>query len=250
MKYTLITGASSGIGKALSFQYASKGHHLIVTARRKHELEKLKDEIQGKYDVDVIIKPFDLSEPNAAELLYDELAGLSLETMINNAGFGDFAMPWDVDITKAQRMIDLNVRALTTLSLLFARDYAKQQTTLINVASIGGYSIFDIAVTYCATKFYVSTFTEGIAQSLEAQGLPMRAKVLAPGPTESEFVKQSSRNGAIEGDNLFAEESYITAEQLASYTYQLYQSEAVVGIINDKKLELETPIYPYISVAH
>lgn len=250
MKYTLITGASSGIGKALSFQYAEKGHNLIVTARREYELNKLKAEIQDKYDVEVVIKPFDLSEPDAAERLYEELAGLSLENMINNAGFGDFSMPWDVDVTKAQRMIDLNVRTLTTLSLLFVRDYANHNSTLINVASVGGYSIFDIAVTYCATKFYVSSFTEGLAQSLKEQGLPMQAKVLAPGPTESEFVTQSSHGGAIAGDNLFAEDSFISAPQLASYAYQLYESDADVGIVNNRKLELKKPMYPYISVPH
>ncbi|TFZ51586.1 SDR family NAD(P)-dependent oxidoreductase [Serratia proteamaculans] len=251
MKYTLITGASSGIGKALSYQFAERGHNLIITARREEELNQIKQDIEARYQVQVLVNVCDLSQEWAAERLYNQLQHVELSVMINNAGFGDFSMPWELDLVKANRMLDLNIKALTTLSLLYVKDYANQDATLINVASVGGYAIFDIAVTYCATKFYVAAFTEGLAQTLRDQGKSLRAKVIAPGPTHSEFVTQSSDKGAIAGDGLFAEDAFITAEQLASYTYQLFESEQAVGIVNEnRQLVLQSPVYPYINVPH
>ncbi|GLR08976.1 short-chain dehydrogenase [Mixta theicola] len=251
MKYTLITGASSGIGKALSYQFASRGQNLIITARRQDELHRLREDIEEKYAVQVIAEPCDLAQEGQAENLYHQLADYDLSVLINNAGFGDFSMPWDMDLTKATRMLDLNIKALTTLSLLYTRDYADREATLINVASVGGYSVFDIAVTYCATKFFVAAFTEGLAQNLQDQGKKMRAKVIAPGPTQSEFVARSSDNGGINGDGLFAEDSFITADTLANYTWQLYDSDSTVAIVNaDRRLMLKSPVYPYIRVPH
>lgn len=251
MNAVLITGASSGIGKALSYQFAAQGHNLVITARRQEELDKIKQDIESRFSVKVIVKVSDLAIDCAADRLYEELREFDIEAMINNAGFGDFAPPWEMDLAKAQTMVDLNVRALTTLSLRYARDYSDTQVTLLNVASIGGYTQFDIAVTYCATKFYVASFTEGLAQSLSDQGKPMRAKVLAPGPTKSEFVTHSSEKGAIDGDGLFPESAFITAEQLAQYAYQLFESDKVAGLINgENQLELKDPIYPYARVPH
>ncbi|MGQ6049305.1 SDR family NAD(P)-dependent oxidoreductase [Serratia sp. IR-2025] len=251
MKYTLITGASSGIGKALSYQFASRGHNLIITARRQDELNKLKEDIEGKYAVQVMTKACDLAQEGHAEDLYRQLRDYDLTVLINNAGFGDFSMPWDMDLAKAMRMLDLNIKALTTLSLLYTKDYADREATLINVASVGGYSVFDIAVTYCATKFFVAAFTEGLAQNLQDQGKKMRAKVIAPGPTQSEFVAQSSDNSGINGDGLFAEDSFITAEKLADYAWQLFESDSTVGIVNaNRRLMLKPPVYPYINVPH
>lgn len=251
MQYTLITGASSGIGKALSYQFASRGHNLIITARRQDQLEKLKEDIERKYAVQVIIKPCDLAQEGAAENLYLQLRDFDLTVLINNAGFGDFSMPWDMDLSKATRMLDLNIKALTTLSLLYVKDYSDRASTLINVASVGGYSVFDIAVTYCATKFYVAAFTEGLAQNLQDQNKKMRAKVIAPGPTQSEFITHSSDNRGINGEELFAEDSFITAERLADYTWQLFESDSTVGIVNaDRDLMLQSPVYPYVRVPH
>ncbi|WP_286715790.1 SDR family NAD(P)-dependent oxidoreductase [Marinobacter sp. tcs-11] len=251
MKAVLITGASSGIGKALSYQFAAEGHNLVITARRQDELDKIKQDIESRYSVKVIVKVSDLAVDGAADRLYEKLRAFDIEAMINNAGFGDFAMPWEMDLAKAQTMVDLNVRALTTLPLHYARDYSDSEATLLNVSSIGGYTQFDVAVTYWVTKFYVASFTEGLAQSLADQSKSMRAKVLAPGPTESEFVTHSSEKGAIDGDDLFPESAFITAEQLAQYAYQLFESDQVVGIINgENHLELKEPIYPYAQVPH
>jgi len=245
MKYTFITGASAGIGKALSYKFAEKGHNLIITARRVNELENIKKDIESKFKVKVIIKTADLAKEGAASKLYDDLKQYDTNILINNAGFGDFCMPWEINLDKANRMLNLHIKALTEFSLKFARDHAEEDATLINVSSVGGYYLFPIAVTYCATKFYVSSFTEGIAAAVKAEGKKLRAKVLAPGPTESEFLIAASKDSTVNGKDFFTDKNaFITAEQLAEYTYRLYESDKVVGIIDgEKKLVLRDPMF-------
>lgn len=248
MKTVLITGASSGIGKALSYKFAVEGFNLIIVARRCETLEQIKQDIEAKYaSVHVHIEAVDLSIDGSAAQLYEKLKSFHIDVFINYAGFGDYGFPWDVNLEKANNMINLNIKALTDLSLLYVKDYANQDSTLINTASIGGYTQFDIAVTYCATKFYVASFTEGLALAMQSQNKKMRIKVLAPGATATEFVGQASFNGGIDGDNLFSPEAFISAEQLANYAFRLYQSDKVVGIVNQQNgFDLKNPMYPQV----
>ncbi|RSN80293.1 SDR family NAD(P)-dependent oxidoreductase [Acinetobacter nosocomialis] len=235
MKTVLITGASSGIGKALSYKFAAEGFNLIIVARRIEALEQIKQDIESKYPaIKVYVETADLSKDGSAKQFYEKLNSFQIDVLINNAGFGDYGFPWDVNLEKANDMINLNIKALTDLSLLYVKDYADKDSTLINTASIGGYAQFDIAVIYCATKFYVASFTEGLALAMQTQGKKMRVKVLAPAATSTEFVGQASVNGGIDGDHLFSPEAFISAEQLADYAYQLYQSDKVVGIVNER----------------
>jgi len=245
MKYALITGASAGIGKALSYKFAEKGHNIIITARRVNELGNTKKDIESRFKVNVIVKTGDLAEDGAASRLYDDLKRYDINILINNAGFGDFCMPWEINLEKANRMLNLNVKALTELSLKFVRDHVEEDATLINVSSVGGYYLFPIAVSYCATKFYVSSFTEGIAAAVKTEGKKLRAKVLAPGPTESEFLIAASRDAVVNGKDFFTDKNaFITAERLADYTYRLYESDKVVGIVDgEKKLILKDPVF-------
>lgn len=195
MQYTAITGASAGIGKSLAYKFAAKGHNLIITARREAELAAIKADIKQQFDVDVVVYVSDLSQTGQAAELYKQLSEYDVNVLINNAGFGDFSMPWEMSIDKADNMIDLNIKALTDLSLRYMHDRVDDEVTLINVSSVGGYNQFTPAVTYCATKFYVSSFTEGLATAAKSAGKPFRAKVLAPGATESEFMVEASKGG-------------------------------------------------------
>ncbi len=171
MKTVLITGASSGIGKALSYKFAAEGFNLIIVARRVEALEQIKQDIESKYPaIKVYVETADLSKDGSAKQLYEKLNSFQIDVLINNAGFGDYGFPWDVNLEKANDMINLNIKALTDLSLLYVKDYADKDSTLINTASIGGYAQFDIAVIYCATKFYVASFTEGLALAMQTQG--------------------------------------------------------------------------------
>ncbi len=231
MSYTLITGASSGIGKAMAYKFAAEEHNLIITARRLEALKEIKKDIEAKDEVKVEVIDCDLSVEENAYKLYEKVKGFELNALINNAGYGNFNFLWDVDLPHMTKMIDLNVKSLSILSTLFTKDYKDKEAQLINVSSIGGYYSMATAATYVATKFYVAAYTESLAQELKANNLPMKAKVLAPGPVETEFVDVANQTAANKIDpSTFG--TFHTAEQMADFTYQLYKSDDVVGIVN------------------
>ena len=145
-------------------------------------------------------------------------------------------------------MLRLNVEALTILSSLFVRDYKDVPgTQLINLSSCGGYTIVPTAVTYCATKFYVSTFTEGLAWELIETGAKMRAKVLAPAATQTEFGKKANNVEQYDYDRAFG--TYHTSQQMAEFLLRLYDSDCALGIVDREtfQFELQSPIFPYTN---
>ncbi|WP_379137922.1 SDR family NAD(P)-dependent oxidoreductase [Paenibacillus sp. sgz500958] len=249
MKYTVITGASSGIGYEAALAFAARGKNVVIVARRTDQLEALKSEITQAYPhVDVVIRTTDLSIAHHAHQLYESLQELDIETWINNAGFGNFATVGDQNLNKIESMLHLNIEALTILSTLFVRDYSQVEgTQLINISSGGGYTIIENSVTYCATKFYVSALTEGLSYELKGQGAGMQAKVLAPAATETEFAKRAfdapsfNYNGTVP--------QYHTAKEMAGFLLDLYDSDNVVGIVNGSsyEFELKDPIFKYKS---
>lgn len=248
MGYTVITGASSGIGYEAAIAFASRGKDLILVARREEKLNELKETIQHEYDVDVVVRPADLVVSENVYALYEDLKSYELETFVNNAGFGNFDPVAEQDLDKIQKMLRLNVEALTVLSTLFVRDFEqKEGTQLVNISSAGGYNIVGGAVTYCSTKFYVSAFTEGLAQELQNKGALMRAKVLAPAATETEFMKRSLDVEDIEYEGNVA--NYHTAKEMAHFLLDLYDSNKILGIVDGETYEfhLKDPIYPYVE---
>ena len=250
MKYTVITGASSGIGYETALSFASLNKNLIIVARRKENLVNLQAEIKLiNPALDVVTKVADLSVIKNVYNLYEDLKAFELETWINNAGFGDFSLVADQNLAKIEKMLHLNIEALTILSTLFVHDYKDiDGTQLINVSSVGGHSVYINNVTYCATKFYVNAFTEGIAHELKAQGAKMRAKVLAPAATETEFAKHSLNVDSFEYKN--AVPIFHTAKQMAAFMLELYNSNKVVGIVDKATNEfiLKDPIFPVTAL--
>ncbi|GKS26875.1 hypothetical protein SASK101_14950 [Staphylococcus argenteus] len=139
MAYTLITGASSGIGYAAALKFAEKQHDLILVARNEDKLNDLKEKIKAQYNVDVVVKPFDLSQVDKIEAFYQTIREkYDLSTLVNNAGFGDYGPVSELELPKTQQMLHLNVEALTILSMLFVKDYEYTEgTQIINVSSVG-----------------------------------------------------------------------------------------------------------------
>ena len=171
-RYTVITGASSGIGYATAKAFAQRNKHLILIARREDKLLKLKKEIQTNYpQVDVQIRPANLSIIETIVPLFQELSNYPLETWINNEGIGLYGELVANEVEKITSLLHLNVEALTLLSALFVKKYRDTPgTQLINVSSAGGYTIVPTAIVYCASKFFVSAFTEGLAEELKTSG--------------------------------------------------------------------------------
>lgn len=247
MKYTVITGASSGIGYATALAFAERGKNLILAARRREKLEELKGEIMKiNQRVDVVVKPVDLSVARNVHTFYESLNIYELETWINCAGLGNFSSVKEQNLDKVESMLHLNIEAVTILSSLFVRDYENVEgTQLINVSSAGGYIMISDFVTYSATKFYVSAFTEGLAQELKSKGSKMQAKVLAPAVTESEFELHSLDVNEFQYEGQVPK--FHTAKEMAGFMLELYDSSKIVGIVYESTYEflLKDPIFPF-----
>lgn len=191
-KMALITGASSGIGKELATIHAERGGNLIIVARRADKLNELKAELESKHNVSVHVISKDIASAEAAKALYDEIkaAGLQVDYLINNAGFGGqgyfHERDWDRDLS----MINLNVTALTALCRHFLPDFvARNSGRILNVSSTASLMPGPLQAVYFATKAFVTSFSNAIAGELEDTNITVTA--LLPGPTESEFGASS-----------------------------------------------------------
>jgi len=246
-KYTVITGTSSGIGYVAAKAFAERGKNLVITARRGNNLKRLKREILEKHpDLDIVIRCADLSIPENVYQLYSGLREYEIETWINNAGFGNYDSVSDQDLNKIGMMLNLDIEALTILSSLFVRDNKDVDgTQLINISSCGGYTIVPTAVTYCAAKFYVSAFTEGLAWELKENGCKMQAKVFAPAATKTDFGKVANDVAEYDYDQIFG--TYHSSKQVAEFLLKLYDSDKIVGTVNRENFlfELKEPQFDY-----
>ena len=246
-KYIVITGASSGIGMEAAKLFASRGFNLILVARRFDKLNQIKSEINSlNTDVDIINIQCDLSIANNAYKLFEDISKYDLTALINNAGFGNFDPVTKQDLSKIQSMIHVNIESLTILTTLFINKFSNiDNTQVINVSSTGGYNIVFNAVTYCATKFFVSSFTEGLAQELKILNAKVKAKVLAPSATETEFANVA--RDEVDFDYKKSVAKFHTAKEMAQFLSQLFDSDKTVGYVNPLTYEfiLRDSIFPF-----
>ncbi len=186
-RVTLITGASAGIGTELARVFASHGHRLALVARRADRLEALAAEITAAGGATPIVIPCDLVQPDSGDRIAEALtaAGLEVEYVVNNAGFGVFGRAVQRDRSDQLDMIAVNIRALTDLSLRFSDQLIRNRGGLLNVGSIAGFLPGPGMAVYYATKAYVLSFTEAMRAELAPHGV--RVTVLCPGPVPSEF---------------------------------------------------------------
>jgi short-subunit dehydrogenase len=187
----LITGASAGIGQALARVFARHGHTLVLTARRQTELQTLADAIAAAGYTRPHVFVVDLETPEGPALLADGLHAVGLEPsiVVNNAGFGLLGGAADLDRVRQLAMIDLNIRALTDLSLRWLETITRHRGGILNVASIAGFFPGPGMAVYHATKAYVLSFTEALHEELKADAV--RVCALCPGPVATEFFERA-----------------------------------------------------------
>jgi uncharacterized protein len=179
----LITGASAGLGAEFARQLAKRGQRLVLAARRKDRLDALAAEVGNARTIEI-----DLSEPGAAaRLVADvEAAGETIDTLINNAGFGLRGRFVDLDAAREREMIDLNCGALTDLCRAVVPGMIERKRgAILNVASTAAFQPGPKMAVYFATKAYVLSFTEALHEELKPHGIKVSA--LCPGPTRTEF---------------------------------------------------------------
>jgi short-subunit dehydrogenase len=183
----VVTGASSGIGAALARSFAADGHAVVLVARREAELNALADDIAATGKPRPTVLPLDLTAPDAVSRIREGLAarGLSPRYVVNNAGFGLLGVAASLDRDEQLAMIDLNVRALTALSLAFADDLVRLRGGILNVGSLAGFMPGPGMAVYYATKSYVISFSEALWRELGPKGV--RVTVLCPGPVPTGF---------------------------------------------------------------
>lgn len=238
-KYVAITGASSGIGQATAKQFARRKKNLILIARRTERLIALKDELNHNYPaLDIIVCSFDLTDVSKLESLFYSLNDYYIDTWINNAGVGLYTSVTQQDIDPTIQLIRLNVEALSILSLLYVKKYyAEKGTQLINISSAGGYIMVPTAVTYCASKYYVSSFTEALALELRESGSELQVKVLAPAVTKTEFGQIANIVSEYRYDLAFGH--YHSSLEISEFLMRLYDSDKMVGIVNRETLAMK-----------
>ncbi|NVO11048.1 MAG: SDR family oxidoreductase [Bacteroidales bacterium] len=233
MKNTaLITGASSGIGLELARIHAEKGGNLVLVARSTDKLEELKYELEKKHGISVYIIGKDLSKPNAAIEVYAEIKqqDITIDFLINNAGFGDSGLFFDSAWEKQEQMINLNILTLTHFTRLFLKDMVERKNgKILNIASTAAFQPGPTMAVYCATKSYVLSFSEAINNEVKEFGVTVTA--LCPGATTSGFQAAAS----LQGSNLFEGKKLPTSMDVAKYGYKaMIKGKKVVihGLMN------------------
>jgi short-subunit dehydrogenase len=188
---TVITGASAGIGVALARIFARNGYELALVARREDRLRQLADEIAATGAPRPVVIVADLLQPGAARQIGETLAarGAEPQFIVNNAGFGLVGVAAQRDRDEQLAMIDLNVRALTELSLVFVGSLERHRGGILNVGSMAGFLPGPGMAVYYATKAYVLSFSEALHSELKPRGI--KVTVLCPGPVPTEFAARA-----------------------------------------------------------
>lgn len=188
MATALITGASGGIGYELAMLHAEERHHLVLIARNENRLMELKAEWESRYKIVVTTIALDLSQPHAAQTIYDrtEELNIQIDYLINNAGFGDFGLFHQSNWDKAERMIQLNITSLVHLCKLYLPQMvSRKKGRILNIASTAAFQPGPTMAVYYASKAFVLSFSEAIGNEVKEDGVTVTA--FCPGATASGF---------------------------------------------------------------
>lgn len=224
-KTALITGATGGIGYELARIHAEKGDDLILVARNKEKLDEIKNDLEKTFSITVHTIQKDLSLIGSAYEVYNKVNDLNINVdyLINNAGFGDVRLFTETDWPKQERMINLNVTALTHFTRLFLPQMISRGSgRILNVASVASFVPGPTMSVYFASKAYVLSFSEAIAEEVRGKGITVTA--LCPGPTESNF-HIVAHDGKKTKDRRMP-----TSREVAEYGYRSMMKGKVVSV--------------------
>lgn len=228
----LITGASGGIGYEFARVMAREGFDLVLVARSMQKMQELSKQLEIDHQTKSYLFEADLSSLEMVNRLINFITEkqITIDVLVNNAGFGEFGLFTETRLEKEIQMITLNISALTVLTKFFARDMVRRkQGRILNVASTAAFLPGPLMSVYYATKAYVLSFSEALANELNGSGVTMT--VLCPGPTASGF--QSSAD--INDSRLVKGRKLPTSKEVAEYGYQQMmrgKTLAIPGLIN------------------
>jgi len=215
-KTALVTGASSGIGLDLAKRFATEGYDVALVARSEGKLKEVAAAIEAEHKVRAHVVTADLAQPKAADALVAELdaRGIVVDVLVNNAGYALYGAFSETDLADELNMIQVNIVALTHLTKLVVRKMvARKQGRILNVASTAAFQPGPLMAVYYATKSYVLSFSEALANELEGTGVTVTA--LCPGPTRTGFQARAQ----MEDSKLVRGKEIMTAEEVARSGY-------------------------------
>lgn len=184
--FTIITGASSGIGRACATALAKGGKDLILLARRKDKLDEIKRELEGEFSVEVLVYQVDLGVVGNIEAFFEEIKGKEVDGLINNAGLAlGKASFEDYEWEDFNRMIDVNVKAFTRVAQLAIPFLKKTEGHIVNVSSVAGIEAYEGGSVYCGSKAFVKMISKALRIDLLETGV--RVTDVAPGAVDTEF---------------------------------------------------------------
>ncbi len=248
----LITGASTGIGYALSKVFSRNGYNSVLVSRNHQKLEVVAKELQDQYDIQAKVMPKDLSVPSAPQELYNDVvaAGIDIDVLVNNAAFGINGKFTEFSVDEHLEMLQLNITALTMLCNLFGKDMVKRHSgSILNVASTAGFQAGPLMSTYYASKAYVILFSEGLNKELAQDGI--QVSVLCPGVTKTDFFDRADMKTA----NILKLPGMMSADRVAEICYSgLMRGKKIIipGIMN-KMMAFSSRLGPRsvsASIAH
>lgn len=228
----LITGASSGIGLEFAKIHAQRGGNVVLVARSEDKLAQLAQELESQYNVKVWVIAQDLAQPNAAQTIFEttETQGITVDILINNAGFGGHGRFFERDLVKEQQMIQVNITALTELSHFYLKGMVERRRgKILNVSSTASFLPGPLQAVYYATKAYVTSFSQAIAEEVAEFGVTVTA--LCPGAVATGFVQAGDLQGVDAWKNAKS------AQSVAEYGYNAMQQGELVAF-NEGKLKL------------
>jgi short-subunit dehydrogenase len=212
MKTALITGASYGIGAAFARELAARKTNLILVARSEDKLQQLATELEERHGIKAEAIAQDLTEPAAGTKLFESVAqkGLTVDLLVNNAGFGDYGTFGDRDLQRQLDMVQLNITVLVELTHLFLNQMRERRSgSIINVSSIGGFQPMPYMSVYAASKAFVLNFTEALRAENQNTGVTLQA--LCPGPTESNFFENAKFPQSVDATS---SQNYASSEEV------------------------------------
>lgn len=212
MACALITGASSGIGAVFARRLAARGDHLILVARREDRLRALVTELPVKCEILIADLASDAGITAVEEKIH---ASETLDLLVNNAGFGIAGLFWEADLAVQTRMHEVHILATMRLTRAALEGMVRRRRGgIINVSSVAGFGQAVRSVSYCGTKAWINSFTEGIDMELKAVESPVKIQALCPGFTVTEFQKTAGVDATLVPEFLWMPADYVVEESL------------------------------------
>lgn len=212
--FSLITGASSGIGKATAYKFAENARNLILIARRFEELEKMKGELEAKYKIEVLIYQVDVQNLKEIEDFFEKIKDKEIDILVNNAGLarGKDSLEnynWD-DI---EDMINTNIKAFLRVAKLTIPYLKKTEGHIVNISSIAGIEAYEGGSVYCASKAFVKMISKGLR--IDLLGTNIRVTDIAPGAVETEFSEVRFHGDKEKASSVYKGYQALKAEDIA-----------------------------------